>query len=564
MHNISSIILILSIISLPCVSSAAQKSKQIPSVASKASTFSAIISRPETIDLKTVAAHQTSDGGYITATSDGDGVIISKTNSSGKKNWERVFGFISSGANIHPFYIADIQQTSDGGFLFTGANKYRGWMMRLKADGATVWEKLFDDYYNSNSMLQNVDGTFLIAVRIENYILLTKFDATGSTIWKRQFSDAYSGVNRSLGIVRYDGGFLMAYNKATPKHSGIRIVKLDVEGNTLWSKDMGDRIEKGIMPMLRSLTTTSDGGFALYGHIESGRFITGGLMPFIARYDRDGKNQWDSIISTDIRDGDIVERAAGGFAICGTFWVTRYSSAIMFSTMDKDGKVAATRLFGVKDITTHECSSLEVTPDGGFILGGRYVLTKGNTIGRSGGWLLKLDADGNNLSEHQLDFKKLPNTVSRYDGSKNDTMLGKSYTTNCDRQGAFHGTSNRGPSPDFNRDGFKVIRPYRLASVTETALWEPGEMELSYQIDWVVETTGRAPERRNIFKGTLKRGPCLVEKPLICEGNDENQNILIKPGTYWITLPERRCDGKTGNMYQRKIFVMGLPLEEVP
>ena len=573
MHNIplNLIIMFFLVLTLPFISPAAQKARS--DAAGGATTFSTIISRANDVDMNIFAVHQTSDGGYISTTSGGDGAIITKTNSGGKKSWERVFGFISTGENIHPFGVSDIQQTSDGGYLFTGSDKYRLWLGRLKADGTTVWEKQLDGDVRSNSMVQNGDGTFLIAFGIWNKgnLFLAKYDANGNTIWKRQlFDNAGTIVSRghqtidklgsTLRMVRYDGGLLIAYNTMdirTSDHSGFRIVKLDGQGNTLWSKDVGDQIEKGIMPMLHSLTVTSDGGFVLYGNIYS-RFLN--PKAFVSKYERDGRHQWDSTIIGPIYDGGIVERTAGGFAVCGTYDVSSDSSYIMFNTMDKDGKIVATHLFGITDTTQHGCRSFEATRDGGFIIGGKYG---GNTIGRVGGWLLKVDAEGNNPSEPRRDGKKLAGTVNRFDGTTANSILGQRYLATCDKKGAFRGTSNGGSFADFNIDSFEAKRHYRLTKVMGNALWEPGETAIPYQIDRIVAATfSKITDKNIILKGTLKRGPCLADKPLICKGSDENQNIIIKPGKYLVTFPERRCDGKTGNIYQREIFIIGLPVEE--
>jgi hypothetical protein len=82
---------------------------------------------------------QTSDGGYIIAgeTSSylggGGGAWLIRTDSSGNEEWNKTFGGSSSDGG------SSVQQTSDGGYIFTGAiysyeaGSYDVWLMKVAA-----------------------------------------------------------------------------------------------------------------------------------------------------------------------------------------------------------------------------------------------------------------------------------------------------------------------------------------------------------------------------------------------------------------------------------------------
>ena len=57
-------------------------------------------------------------------------------------------------------------------------------------------------------------------------------------------------------------------------------------------------------------------------------------------------------------------------------------------------------------------------------------------------------------------------------------LIGNNYPTKCGREGAFYSLAGAERMGDFNRDSFAINCSYRLTSITETALWEPGETEL--------------------------------------------------------------------------------------
>lgn len=377
--------------------------------------------------LQAETAQQTSDGGYISILNDYSyaGVIIIKTNGKGKKSWERVFGFKtdSNGQRLEVRYGDDIQQTSDGGYLATGRVNDFLWVLRLNSEGKTVWEKKFDGKGWRNRIAQNQDGSFLITavyantvgMGIEGNILLLKFAPDGAILLQRQFENV--SRNGSVRLLPQDDGYLMAYDRTPPgaKHTGFRMMRLDAAGTPLWSKDVTDQMGIKTKPVIHALAATADGGYVVMGAVGKKRFV--------AKYDHDGKRQWDSVFPGIVFmvPRGIVETGNGGFAICGEFRVQSNWSAVMFAKMDSAGKFVSTRIFGVMEGGYLDCNSIANTRDGGFILAGKHE-DKG-----SAAWLLKLDANGDNKAEPQLPIRKffsvgvgneykLVSQVNRYDG----------------------------------------------------------------------------------------------------------------------------------------------------
>jgi hypothetical protein len=166
------------------------------------------------------SVQQTSDGGFVIAgksrSHDGDLDInfglgdcwILKLDSTGSIQWSKIYG----GSDWD--YAYDIKQTTDGGFIVVGAsasddncvsgnhgyNDY--WVLRLDNNGDTLWTKCYggskDDY--AYAVEQTVDGGFIVS----GYSYSTDGDVSGN-----------------------HGG------------SDLWILRLDANGNILWSKCYG-------------------------------------------------------------------------------------------------------------------------------------------------------------------------------------------------------------------------------------------------------------------------------------------------------------------------------------
>jgi hypothetical protein len=140
------------------------------------------------------SVQHTSDGGYIVAgytTSYGAGgedVRIIKTDSSGNRTWDRIFGGVEDDEGH------SVAQTSDGGYIITGFTSSYGaggrdvWLIKIDASGNKVWDRTFGGTggEGGNSVRQTSDGGFIVVGSTDSYgaggtdILLIKTDADGN------------------------------------------------------------------------------------------------------------------------------------------------------------------------------------------------------------------------------------------------------------------------------------------------------------------------------------------------------------------------------------------------
>lgn len=192
-------------------------------------------------------------------------------------------------------------------------------------------------------------------------------EAVGQTIaWDKTLG---GNNNDALTALRqtHDGGYMLggsSYSASSGNKTGSNqglcdvsfcsndywVVKLDAAGNKAWDKTLGG----STADFLTALQPTLDGGYILGGYSSSGS------------------------------SGDKTQHSRGSY----DFWVVK---------LDAAGNKTWDKTYGGKGAEI--LTSLQQTPDGGYVLGGSSPSGGGDKTGPGRGkwdyWVVKLDADGN-------------------------------------------------------------------------------------------------------------------------------------------------------------------------
>jgi len=151
------------------------------------------------------AVQQTADGGYslsgilgLSSPAHSDGWLI-RLNANGDSLWTRTYGT----GDYEGFRALDV--TSDGGFVMAGYQALspdyhtKMWLVRTDADGDTLWTRKFGGIYYEDcySVEQASDGGFILAGWTSSYGVgnydwwMVRVNADGDSLWSTTYGDVY-------------------------------------------------------------------------------------------------------------------------------------------------------------------------------------------------------------------------------------------------------------------------------------------------------------------------------------------------------------------------------------
>jgi len=328
-----------------------------------------------------VSVQQTMEGGFIVAgdssSTDGDvsgnrggtsGWVV-KLDADGEIEWQRTFG--GQGTDS----INDIQQTADGGYIFTGtsfsnlenlpvtwSSIFVGlmallgfydlsenrrpshgpgslgtdvWVVKLDTEGEFVWQRVFgaSGVNNGRAIQQTLDGGYIIAAdsissdgnRREWNFWIIKLDAKGNITWQRSLSN--SDRNSASAIQQTAGGGYIVVGTSSSNDcdvSGNRgdrsgwAVKLDADGEIEWQRSFAGA---GI-GVFNSVYQTTDGGYVIAGNSQNDGDVSGnrrGVDFWIVKLDVAGSLVWQKLLGGSGRDAatSIRQTSDGGYIVAG-------------------------------------------------------------------------------------------------------------------------------------------------------------------------------------------------------------------------------------------------------
>jgi hypothetical protein len=329
---------------------------------------------------------QTSDGGYLFAgdTVSTDGDITSqhggydgwavKLDANGKIQWKKELG--SAGNEL----LASVLQTSDGGYLFTGATMdsdfmYKdAWIVKLTAKGDTSWQK---NYGGSgvdllHTVVPAYDGSFVLTGYTESKngnvsgnhggmdMWVVKISSSGALKWSKCYGG--SGTDFSNFIDRtLDGGFILAGTTASKNGSisgakgsnDVWLAKLSSTGAIQWKKNYGGKKEDDACSVMQ----TKDGGYIATGmsYGGDGDFKTnkGNADVFVMKLKCDTLYKKPSLASISAAK---FTDAAGSIAKFKATLTTTANASLKLTIYNDKGKIVAilsksTQFSGSKEFT---------------------------------------------------------------------------------------------------------------------------------------------------------------------------------------------------------------------
>ncbi len=284
---------------------------------------------------------QTDDGGYIVAGTGKENIL--KLDQNGRKEWGKHYGRI----------LYSVEQTKDGGYIASGDSIFRPmeWnyipsvsVVKLDREGNPEWKNPLGNAFpgSAYSVQQTSDGGYVftgdsIGFKSGNdhshYSLTVKLDVSGKIRWIHTGSE-YSSTE-SIHQTS-DEGYIAAGNALDPEHGlNFLILLLDANGNEKWGHSYGKNLK---WEYASSVLQSSDGGYVAVGQTESAG--AGRYDVWIIKTDENGK-----LMSTGIPNPEHQQRLSlsqnypNPFHRSTTFaFHLRESGYVMLTLYDMTGK----------------------------------------------------------------------------------------------------------------------------------------------------------------------------------------------------------------------------------
>ena len=276
-----------------------------------------------------------------------------------------------------------VQQTSDGGYIFTGGsyvnNSNKIWLVKINFEGNIEWDKYLGDG-SGKSVQQTIDGGYIVSSSTNIYNgNLIKFDSQGNIEWKKDLDGLGDSVHQTS-----DGGFIVSGKTTSRNKDEIKLFKIDSQGNQEWTKFFLE----GDWSNSYSVQQTIDGGYIISGN--TGSNLDGGGYDnnvLLIKTDSQGDEVWRKIFGGDWnRDvGHSVQQTInGGYIVLGNGESEGKQQEIWLLKIDSQGNQEWDNKFGT--VYSDYGESVEQTQDGGYIISGSY---NGNFT------YIKTDSQGN-------------------------------------------------------------------------------------------------------------------------------------------------------------------------
>lgn len=172
--------------------------------------------------------------------------------------------------NVHAFELN--KRLYMLGRTSVGSGGYGGYYVKMDLTGKTIWQKYIDFSYQDAPMYQvKTDQNTIMEVHWSSYTNSTSWfgsedvgivhlDTNGNKIWSKMIGT--SGKDNASGFTKLNGYYYLSgiTNNFDAGRSKLFVIKLDINGNTIWSKIYGATGETISKPTFGNLLTVASDG----------------------------------------------------------------------------------------------------------------------------------------------------------------------------------------------------------------------------------------------------------------------------------------------------------------
>ena len=288
------------------------------------------------------------DWGEAAAASGETDYYLIKTDADGEIIWSKNYGLPARNEQAKSMNTTVDGGIIIAGNIIHNEESSEVYLIKANEEGETVWEITFGLLNLPNEVGKSIiplhDGSFILcgtekgrkpASSEDADVRIIKISAEGAILW----SYAYGGPTSQTGveIQAFPGGFITVGTiSTTGDHTDIFLLNIDYSGNMVWSKTLGgNHNETGV-----SVCPANDGGFIICGTTES--YGQGGKDIYLLKVDKEGNELWSKTFggSEDDEGNKIIQVQDGGWVIAGTIGFDKTNTMMGLLKTDAQGQLS--------------------------------------------------------------------------------------------------------------------------------------------------------------------------------------------------------------------------------
>ncbi len=253
-------------------------------------------------------------------------MYLVKTDPEGNELWNKTYGGKENNFGFSLIENVDGGYMLVGSTGASDARKGDIYLVKTDSNGNELWSKTYGGIGNDTafSILQSSDKGFLLLGTTESFgagnrnVYLVKTDSNGNELWSKTFGGKGAGFGSSI-IKASDDGYLLSglLNASGTGGDDIYLVKVDAEGNEQWSKTYGgEGDEYGA-----SLARSDDGGYVVFGRTSTAGSKLNDM--YLVKVDVEGNELWSKTYggAYDDTGSSVIQSSDGGYVLLGTTYV---------------------------------------------------------------------------------------------------------------------------------------------------------------------------------------------------------------------------------------------------
>lgn len=357
---------------------------------------------------------QCSDNGYLMAGTDMSippvDCYLIKTDTAGVVQWSKYYGDGELLSLFGMYYVNDVKQTSDGGFIMTGncnsspafSSAYDDlFLIKLDASGNIQWSQAYggSDTEYGTCVIQTSDGgylavgyTYSFGTKDSSNIYMVKTNSSGTMQWDRAFQISPNDDDVANSVAEHSAGYILTgYTEqvfaGVDTTTDIVIIGTDLNGNNPFVYTYGTDSEDESGNSIGLINPTS---LVITGSTSESATGLDDLDAYIMQINTSGAITWCSGYDVGFADeGQYLKpQAGGGFTVVGFTIASLFPLNLksFLLNVNSSGNVMWARRYGT-NMSFNIFSSGQQTHDNGFIIG---------TMGTTGYdyYLIKTDPNG--------------------------------------------------------------------------------------------------------------------------------------------------------------------------